>query len=119
MRILPADQHSEPVALPQSKSVRISLERLDHMLNAVGELVINRTRMRGRLAELEQLANALNFSRERISQKIVEFQQKSDFGKLSLMLILPQCQMRVSPTTDLFDERTHASAICSQGVYYF
>ena len=84
MRILPADQHSEPVALPQSKSVRISLERLDHMLNAVGELVINRTRMRGRLAELEQLANALNFSRERISQKIVEFQQKSDFGKLSL-----------------------------------
>jgi chemosensory pili system protein ChpA (sensor histidine kinase/response regulator) len=81
VRILPADQHTEPAALPQSKSVRISLERLDQMLNAVGELVINRTRMRGGLAELDQLANTLNFSRERISEKISEFQHKSDLGQ--------------------------------------
>src|SRR5882724_9594616 len=45
-----------PAALPQSKSIRIALERLDQMMNAVGELVINRTRMLGRLAELEKLA---------------------------------------------------------------
>ena len=38
-----------PHVLPQAKSVRISLERLDRMMNAVGELVINRTRMLGRL----------------------------------------------------------------------
>jgi chemotaxis protein histidine kinase CheA len=38
--------------LPQAKSVRISLDRLDRMMNAVGELVINRTRMLGRLSEL-------------------------------------------------------------------
>jgi chemosensory pili system protein ChpA (sensor histidine kinase/response regulator) len=87
MRILPADHHSEPTALPQSKSVRISLERLDQMLNAVGELVINRTRMRGRLAELEQLSAALNFSRERISEKISELHEKYDFGKLALPLM--------------------------------
>src|SRR6185437_4771851 len=42
-------------------SVRISLERLDKMMNAVGELVINRTRMIGRLAELEKLVEILNF----------------------------------------------------------
>jgi chemotaxis protein histidine kinase CheA len=42
----------EPAALPQSKSVRIALDRLDSMMNAVGELVINRTRMLGRLSEL-------------------------------------------------------------------
>jgi chemosensory pili system protein ChpA (sensor histidine kinase/response regulator) len=83
VRILPADQHTEPAALPQSKTVRISLERLDQMLNAVGELVINRTRMRGRLAELDQLANNLNFSRERISQKISEFQHKSDLSRFA------------------------------------
>src|SRR5262249_52161704 len=35
----------EPASMPQSKSVRIALERLDRMMNAVGELVINRTRM--------------------------------------------------------------------------
>ncbi|HTC94798.1 MAG TPA: hybrid sensor histidine kinase/response regulator [Terriglobales bacterium] len=87
MRILPADHHSEPTALPQSKSVRISLERLDQMLNAVGELVINRTRMRGRLAELEQLSAALNFSRERISEKISELHEKYEFGKPALPLM--------------------------------
>src|SRR5207302_4563341 len=35
----------EIATVPQSKSVRIALERLDRMMNAVGELVINRTRM--------------------------------------------------------------------------
>ncbi|HZR27825.1 MAG TPA: hybrid sensor histidine kinase/response regulator [Terriglobales bacterium] len=87
MRILPVEHHNEPTALPQSKSVRISLERLDQMLNAVGELVINRTRMRGRLAELEQLSAALNFSRERISEKISELHERHEFGKLVLPLM--------------------------------
>ncbi|HTD21763.1 MAG TPA: response regulator [Terriglobales bacterium] len=84
IRILPAARLDEPIALPLSKSVRISLERLDQMLNAVGELVINRTRMRGRMAELARLADALNFTRERISEKISEFQEKYEFGKLTL-----------------------------------
>src|SRR6266699_357636 len=38
-----------------AKSVRIALARLDRMMNTVGELVINRTRMVGRVAELEKL----------------------------------------------------------------
>ncbi|MGH8459922.1 MAG: Hpt domain-containing protein, partial [Nevskiales bacterium] len=59
----------ELAAMPQSKSVRIALERLDRMMNAVGELVINRTRMMGRVAELERLADVLNFSKGRMSEK--------------------------------------------------
>ena len=50
--------------LAQAKSVRISLDRLDRMMNAVGELVINRTRMVGRLSELGKLVEVLNFSKE-------------------------------------------------------
>jgi chemosensory pili system protein ChpA (sensor histidine kinase/response regulator) len=71
-----------PAATPQSKSVRISLERLDRMMNAVGELVINRTRMLGRVAELERLADVLNFSKARMSDKITEFQEKYEFNQL-------------------------------------
>jgi len=70
----------EPTAPAQSKSVRIALERLDQMMNAVGELVINRTRMLGRLAELERLADVLNFSKARMSDKVAEFQQKYEFS---------------------------------------
>ncbi len=73
----------EPAAMPQSKSVRIALERLDRMMNAVGELVINRTRMLGRLAELERLADVLNFSKARMSDKIAEFQEKYEFSRIT------------------------------------
>lgn len=70
-------------ATPQSKSVRIALERLDRMMNVVGELVINRTRMVGRVAELERLADVLNFSKGRMSDKIGEFQEKHEFSRLN------------------------------------
>ncbi|HKR31510.1 MAG TPA: hybrid sensor histidine kinase/response regulator, partial [Terriglobales bacterium] len=73
----------EPAALPQSKSVRIALERLDSMMNAVGELVINRTRMLGRLSELQRLAEVLNFSKGRMSEKISDFQEKHEFSRLT------------------------------------
>lgn len=79
-----------PVAEPHHKkatpgaspvhSVRISLERLDKMMNAVGELVINRTRMIGRLAELEKLVEILNFSKGRLAEKISGFQDKYEFN---------------------------------------
>ena len=87
----PGDRESEFIAglrgkgsatVPQSKSVRIALERLDSMMNAVGELVINRTRMLGRLGELERLADVLNFSKARMSEKIEGFQEKYEFQRL-------------------------------------
>ena len=72
----------EPASMPQSKSVRIALERLDRMMNAVGELVINRTRMLGRVAELERLADVLNFSKARMQDKVAEFQEKHEFSRI-------------------------------------
>src|SRR5260370_16565970 len=51
------------------KSVRIALARLDRMMNTVGELVINRTRMVGRVAELEKLVATLSFSKEQLQAK--------------------------------------------------
>ena len=77
------DHKKEPAAMPQSKSVRIGLERLDRMMNAVGELVINRTRMLGRVAELERLADVLNFSKARMQDKVAEFQEKHEFGRIN------------------------------------
>ncbi|HWG58123.1 MAG TPA: response regulator [Candidatus Acidoferrales bacterium] len=73
--------------LPQAKSVRISLERLDRMMNAVGELVINRTRMLGRLSELSKLVEVLNFSKGRLSGKVSEFQEKHEFSRIRSTLV--------------------------------
>jgi len=73
--------------LAQAKSVRISLDRLDRMMNAVGELVINRTRMLGRLSELSKLVEVLNFSKTRLSGKISDFQEKHEFNRFRAALV--------------------------------
>ncbi len=74
----------QPVSPAAStKSVRIALERLDRMMNTVGELVINRTRMVGRVSELEKLVDTLSFSKERLQGKVNEFQEKYEFNRIS------------------------------------
>ena len=74
-------------ALPQAKSVRISLEWLDRMMNAVGELVINRTRMLGRLTELAKLVEVLQFSKTRLAGKVSDFQEKHEYSRISSTLV--------------------------------
>jgi len=66
----------------QAKSVRISLLRLDQMMNSVGELVINRTRLVGRMTELRKLVEVLGISRQRLYDKVSEFQTKYEFNRL-------------------------------------
>jgi chemosensory pili system protein ChpA (sensor histidine kinase/response regulator) len=67
---------------PQSKSVRISIGRLDQVMNSVGELVINRTRLVGRMAELKKLVEVLGISRKRLSDKVSEFQERYEYNRL-------------------------------------
>ncbi len=88
--LVPAQPAGVPSSRPkglatssQSKSVRVPLERLDRMMNAVGELVINRTRMFGRLGELERLAEVLDFSKGRLIGKIGEFQERYEFTRMN------------------------------------
>jgi chemosensory pili system protein ChpA (sensor histidine kinase/response regulator) len=92
--------------LPQAKSVRISLERLDRMMNAVGELVINRTRMLGRLSELGKLVEVLTFSKSRLAGKVSEFQEKHEFTRIASTLV-PGSQ---APQMDTFRPRPAARA---------
>src|SRR5215472_16145925 len=78
-----APKSSHSPAASAAKSVRITLSRLDRMMNTVGELVINRTRMVGRVDELERLRDTLGFSKERLQGKVSEFQEKYEFNKVS------------------------------------
>jgi chemosensory pili system protein ChpA (sensor histidine kinase/response regulator) len=80
--LAPAKKSAKPQPAT-AKSVRIALERLDRMMNTVGELVINRTRMVGRVDELEKLVETLSFSRERLQGKVAEFQDKYEFTRIN------------------------------------
>ncbi|HXX99746.1 MAG TPA: response regulator, partial [Candidatus Limnocylindrales bacterium] len=72
-----------------TKSVRIALGRLDRMMNTVGELVINRTKMVGRVAELEKLVDTLSFSKERLQGKVNEFQEKYEYNRIRSQIGTP------------------------------
>jgi chemosensory pili system protein ChpA (sensor histidine kinase/response regulator) len=86
---VPANSANETSAAPaaarivSAKSVRISLQRLDQMMNGVGELVINRTRLVGRMAELKKLVEVLGLARHRLTNKVSEFQDKYEFNQIS------------------------------------
>ncbi len=78
-----------PKQAAASKSVRIALGRLDRMMNTVGELVISRTKMVGRVVELEKLIDTLSFSKERLQGKVNEFQEKYEFNRIRSQLSTP------------------------------
>ncbi|HET6936087.1 MAG TPA: Hpt domain-containing protein, partial [Candidatus Angelobacter sp.] len=89
-------QRKDPGGVLQPKSVRVDLERLDRMMNAVGELVINRTRMVGRISELERLADVLNHSKARMQEKVAEFQEKHEFSRIHSSTNRPIQEMGLS-----------------------
>src|SRR5262249_14536094 len=85
-----------------SKTVRVSLGRLDRMMNNVGELVINRTRMVGRVSELRRLIDTLSFSKERLQGKVGEFQDKYEFNRISNSgLVAGPAGRNAIPTPDM------------------
>jgi chemosensory pili system protein ChpA (sensor histidine kinase/response regulator) len=105
--------------VPQAKSVRLSLEQLDRMMNAVGELVINRTRMLGRLKELSKLVEVLAFSKTRLSGKVAEFQEKHEFNRISAYLapgsMAPQMDTFRLPLRGLSSGKASSSASSVSG----
>jgi chemosensory pili system protein ChpA (sensor histidine kinase/response regulator) len=88
----PAAKSAAPATQKQaaaSKSVRIALGRLDRMMNTVGELVISRTKMVGRVAELDKMIDTLSFSKERLQGKVNEFQEKYEYNRIRAQIGLP------------------------------
>lgn len=111
----PASHPTAVQALPQAKSVRISLEWLDRMMNAVGELVINRTRMLGRLSELSKLVEVLQFSKARLTGKVSDFQEKHEFSRVRPTLV-PGSQ---APQMDTFGGHRALPGITSNDLLDF
>ena len=57
-----------PASTPGGPSIRVAIERLDTLLNLVGELMIARSRLDRRLGQLEQVSELLLASRTRLGQ---------------------------------------------------
>jgi len=63
-------------------SIRVNLDRLDSLMNLVGELVIARSRLDQRFAQIERVSELLAFSRGRMTQTVRDFEEKHRYTQL-------------------------------------
>jgi chemosensory pili system protein ChpA (sensor histidine kinase/response regulator) len=71
-RVLPP---SAATRRPPRQTIRVNLERLDSLMDLIGELVTGRSRVDRRLEELDRLSAALFASRARLAQTVTEFER--------------------------------------------
>jgi len=60
---------------PPRQTIRVNLERLDALMDLVGELITSRSRVDRRLDELDRVSAALFASRARLGQAVAEFER--------------------------------------------
>ncbi len=61
---------------PLRQTIRVNLERLDSLMDLVGELVVGRERVDRRLDEVDRVAAALLASRARLAQCVADFERR-------------------------------------------
>ena len=75
--LLSAPRPPAPRAAPRRaprQTIRVNLERLDSLMNLIGEVVIGRERVERRLDEMDRVAAALLASRARLAQCVADFE---------------------------------------------
>ena len=70
-------------------SIRVNLERLDSLMNLVGELVVARSRLDQRFAQIERVGELLVFSRGRMTQTVRDFEEKHRYTQLAPTAPIP------------------------------
>lgn len=68
-----------PKEVEEGAVIRVSRERLERLLNLVGELVIGRGRLEQRLVVLEQLSSQVLVYKSRLSESVRSFEEKHAF----------------------------------------
>ncbi|MCE3223289.1 MAG: putative Chemotaxis protein CheA modulated with response regulator receiver region (modular protein) [Nitrospira sp.] len=89
--VTPAEEKSDAVETESSRGgegktgeerevIRVSRERLERLLNLVGELVIDRGRLEQRLRTLDQLASQVVANKNRLTDAVRTFEDKHTFS---------------------------------------
>jgi chemosensory pili system protein ChpA (sensor histidine kinase/response regulator) len=73
---LPRPAPAAPTPRPGRQTIRVALERLDSLMDLVGELVVARSALERRLGEMDRLGEALFTSRARLGQVVADFERR-------------------------------------------
>src|SRR5262249_57189113 len=66
-------------------SIRVAVDRLDSLMNLVGELVVARARMDEHLVQLDRVGELLLWSRTRMGESVRAFEGKYEYTALPAM----------------------------------
>jgi chemosensory pili system protein ChpA (sensor histidine kinase/response regulator) len=103
---VPSRAAREAVARRARPSIRVSLDRLDALMNLVGELVVTRSRLDRHLTQLEQTGELLSFTQSRMTQTVAEFESKYSHPALPDVESSPSSRDSVADVTlgEVFEE---------------
>src|SRR5574341_1363111 len=63
----------------EKQFIRVNVERLDNLMNLVGEMVVNRNRLARQVDFIKQLREELAFSQSRLLHEIKKFEEKYEY----------------------------------------
>lgn len=66
---------------PETQSIRISAQRLDAVMNLIGELIISRTRLDKKILDIARLKEELNFCKTRLLEAIGSFHERFEYSR--------------------------------------
>ncbi|MGE5751448.1 MAG: response regulator [Nitrospirota bacterium] len=83
----------------EKQSIRVNIERLDNLMNLVGEMVVNRNRLARQVEFIKTLREELAFSQSRLLHEIKKFEEKHEY---TLNYGMPTSQV-VEQVNDFFE----------------
>ncbi len=87
----------------EKQFIRVNIERLDNLMNLVGEMVVNRNKLTRQVDLIKSLRDELAFSQNRLLHEIRNFEEKYEYT-LSFQTPAPGSPDRTaSPSGDFFE----------------
>ncbi len=83
----------------EKQFIRVNIERLDNLMNLVGEMVVNRNRLSRQVDLIKSLREELTFSQNRLLHEIKNFEEKYEY---TLTFGTPS-QKEIEQSSDFFE----------------
>ena len=88
----------------EKQFIRVNIERLDNLMNLVGEMVVNRNKLTRQVDLLKGLRDELAFSQNRLLHEIRNFEEKYEYTLNFQQTPQPQAEERLAgPSGDFFE----------------
>ena len=85
----------------EKQFIRVNVERLDNLMNLVGEMVVNRNRLARQVDFIKTLREELDFSQNRLLHEIKKFEEKYEY---TMTADVPFQQQHITDqSTDFFE----------------